>query len=184
MSHPPFFLPESLNGFTLDFWFSHSSRLARDTIVFCVNLSLSCRSRSPVQVPACTDPDFPPAPIWVWWAQHSSLQPGCEILGASAMDEHLRARAFGVPGVGTYAIACHVLGQLIPFPSFSFVSSFIFYITELSPMHPAAFALCSPYHCGWVVASVFLLTCLLVTSAYCGHTWLCSVHLHATTNNS
>lgn len=159
MSHPPFFLPESLNGFTLDFWFSHSSRLAGDTIVFCVNLSLSCRSRSPVQVPACTDPDFPPAPIWLWWAQHSS-HPGCN------------------------AIACHVLGQLIPFPSFNFVSSFIFYITELSPMHPAAFVLCSPYHCGWVVASVFLLTCLLVTSAYCGHTWLCSVHLHATTNNS
>lgn len=63
----PFFLPENLNGFPLDFWFSHCSCVAGDTIVVCVNLSLSCRSRSPVQVPACTDPDFPPASIWVWW---------------------------------------------------------------------------------------------------------------------
>lgn len=62
----PFFLPESLNG---SHWTLVQPLLSCSWghHVVCVNLSLSCRSRSPVQVPACTDPDFPPASIWVWW---------------------------------------------------------------------------------------------------------------------
>lgn len=63
-----------------------------------------------------------------------------EILGASAMD-HLRARAFEVPWVGTCAFACHVLGQFIPF--LTLASSLLSFSTSLSfsPMHPVSSAL-------------------------------------------